>query len=389
MAHAKNLAHRLGMYSGGDILVNLDADNFAGAGFSEYVRGQFEVNGTGIFLWSRMIKGEGGLDRGISGRIAVSRDGFLCAGGYDEVFHTYSPDDKDFNLRLRRLGFKAQEIDRQYLKAIRHNEKMRFREYPHLRKQNTEDFFVNPERSIANAGRIGMGVVYRNFEPDPLEIGPLPSRIFGIGLHKTGTTSLHHALRILGYKSAHWKSAHWARAIWEEMKALGHSPTIENHYAVSDLPIGMMYPALDTAYPGSKFILTVRGEREWLESVKGHFDPAKNPFRDQWDHDPFSHRLHLALYGRREFEEGVFLARYRRHIAEVKEYFSNRRGDLLVMDIGSGAGWHELCGFLRAPLPDVPYPRRNVTGGEPPAAAEDTEPPPSLWTRLGEWLRRA
>jgi hypothetical protein len=34
MAHAKNMAHRLGILEGADILVNLDADNFTGPGFA-------------------------------------------------------------------------------------------------------------------------------------------------------------------------------------------------------------------------------------------------------------------------------------------------------------------------------------------------------------------
>jgi hypothetical protein len=37
MAHAKNLAHRLAISEGADILVNLDADNFAGQAFDAYV----------------------------------------------------------------------------------------------------------------------------------------------------------------------------------------------------------------------------------------------------------------------------------------------------------------------------------------------------------------
>ena len=36
MAHAKNMAHRLGILEGGDILCNLDADNFLGPRFEDY-----------------------------------------------------------------------------------------------------------------------------------------------------------------------------------------------------------------------------------------------------------------------------------------------------------------------------------------------------------------
>jgi hypothetical protein len=52
--------------------------------------------------------------------------------------------------------------------------------------------------------------------------------------------------------------------------------------------------------------------------------------------------------------------RYRRHNAEVLEHFKDRPNDLLVMDMSRGAGWYELCGFLRKPIPDGRYPRELV-----------------------------
>lgn len=358
MAHAKNLAHRLAILEGATALVNVDADNFAGPGFDEYVAGKM---GSGeSFLWAHMKKGE--MRRGISGRIATTRDAFLNVGGYDEVFSTWSPDDKDYNVRLRRLGYQAIEIHERYLNAISHNDKMRFREYPEAADaQVGEDFELEGRghKRVVNSGAFGLGVVYKNFGCEPIEVGVIPTRIFGIGWHKTATTSLHHALEILGYDSAHWKSAHWAKAIWEEMKAYGTSPTLERSYALCDLPIPNLFRELDKGYPGSKFILTLRNEDEWLASVREHWSD-KNPYRAQWNQDPFSHKIHLECYGRRNFDEAIFRERYRRHNAEVLEYFKDRPRDLLIMDMSKGAGWYELCGFLRKPIPaGVPYPRKN------------------------------
>jgi Sulfotransferase domain len=359
MAHAKNLAHRLAARAGATALVNVDADNFAGPDFDQYVLDRLEVYDGDAFLWANMKKGE--MHRGISGRIAVPSHAFFAAGGYDEVFQTWSPDDKDFNLRLRRIGFRPLEIADAYLDAINHNDKLRFREYPDC-KYAAEDFALPGRRDVrvVNAGRFGCGVVYKNFEPEPIELLPVPTRIFGIGMHKTATTSLARALALLGYDSAHWKNAHWARAIWEEMREAGSSRTLERSYALSDLPIPLLFRELDRAYPGSKFILTTRPEDVWIESVRTHWSD-KNPWRAQWDHDPFTHRIHRELYGGIQFNETVMRARYRRHNAEVLEYFKDRPGDLLVMDMSAagGAGWYELCGFLRRPIPTEPYPREN------------------------------
>ena len=356
MAHAKNMAHRCGAMEGGDILVNMDADNYAEPGFAKYVAKHFERDN--IFLWSRMIKG-GKMPRGISGRIAMTRHAFMLAGGYDEKYLTHSPDDKDLNARLRRLGFDAVEIEAPYLKAILHCDKMRYKEYPHAAAQsNQEDsYYISREVTVVNNGNVGCGLVWRNFASEPIAIKPFPTRIWGIGMHKTATTSLHTALKKLGIKSAHWQTAHWAKAVYREMNNGGRSPTLERFYAACDLPITLLFRQLDVAYPGSKFILTFREETNWLTSVRKHWSPKHNQFREQWDSDAFSHRIHEVLYGRRDFDASTMLARYVRHNAEVRAYFKDRPGDLLVMNMDEGHGWQELCDFVGAPIPDEPYPQ--------------------------------
>ena len=377
MAHAKNMAHRCGMLEGADILVNLDADNYAGLGFADYVAEQCTGDS---FLWARMVKdGDGRLPKGISGRIAVSRHAFLNAGGYDEKYETWSPDDKDFTARLRRLGYEPREIDPRFLQAILHTNKLRFREYRHaeetaLCEESFHRDIFESTATVVNFGNIGCGTVFRNFDfSTPIELKPVPTRIFGIGMHKTGTTSLHTALGILGFDSAHWKSARWAKRIWQEMNNGGSSRTLERSYALCDLPIPLLYKELDAAYPGSKFILTVRDEAKWLASVRNHWDHAKNPFRAKWNDDPFTHKAHKLLYGQKGFDAELFLKRYRRHNDEVWEYFKERPEDFQVLDMDVQdssilAGldhlkWNHLCRFLDKPIPDVPYPVAFKTGG--------------------------
>lgn len=356
MAHAKNMAHRLAMLEGGDILVNVDADNFTGRGFGDYVAMKFIQGPPRTFLWSHVIPGSG--LRGCNGRIAVSAPAFLTVGGYDERYDTWGPDDKDFNLRLRRLGYQGAEIDIAYLRAIQHNDKMRFREYPEARQTVDESKFqLEHTNTIANYGDFGCGTVYRCFDPRPITLPRLPTRVFGIGMHKTATTSLHRAFQLLGYESAHWESGLWARDVWNEMTTLGRSQALERYYAACDLPIPMLFRELDRAYPGSKFILTLRDELSWLESVRRHWSYEHNPYRWQWDKFPVNNKLHKLLYGRTSFDSLTMLARYRRHNAEVVDYFRNRPDDLLVLQ---EPDWRELCKFLGKPIPSVPYPRENV-----------------------------
>lgn len=359
MAHAKNMAHRMGIREGGDILVNLDADNYTGPGFAAYVAEKFREN-SNVFLWAdRSQPVEVRFPKGCNGRIVVSKHAFLNAGGYDEKFVAWGPDDKDFHFRLRRLGYEPLKIGRHHLDVVLHNDKMRFKDYPKAAVcKNSDDLtpLNGDDVGVVNFGNFGCGVVYRNFDTAPITLAPLPTRIFGIGMHKTATTSLHHALQILGYNSAHWKSAHWAKAIWREMNELGRSLTLERNYALCDLPITLLYKQLDRAYPGSKFILTVRNPHDWLATVEKHWDYTLNPFRAAWDSDPFTHRIHKILYGRETFSPKIMLTRYVRHNAEVKEYFADRPEDLLVMDMDF-AGWPELCDFLGDFHPRIPYPR--------------------------------
>lgn len=363
-SHAKNLAHRLGLREGGDILVSLDADNYAGPRFGEFAEREIDYM-EDAFLWARMRKGK--TPRGINGRIAVAGRTFLKLGGYDETkFREWGSEDKDFHLRLEMSGHAGIEIPPSYLQAITHNDKVRFRDYPYVAEAAYTDDYHRVDKStigklVVNDGVVGCGQVVRNFDyfdhSIVVDLKPVPTRIFGIGLHKTGTASLHKAFKILGYDAWHWTSAHAAKAIWQEMQT-GRSPVLERWHALCDLPLPLLYQDLDRAYPGSKFILTVRDEPEWLSSVEKHFDPAFNVFRRGWDTDPFSHRVHRLLYGRKDFDAEVMRARYRRHNAEVREYFANRPGDLLVK---STYEWDDLCRFLECLVPDVAYPHENET----------------------------
>ena len=355
MAHAKNMAHRCGMLEGADFLVNLDADNYLHAGFEDFIDANVRDD---TVLVPPKVRGWGRKFRGVSGRIGVTVNAFLKAGGYDEKFATWSPDDKDFNARVQHLGYRPVEIEREHLEAIFHGDGIRFKEYPDAKLlQMDEESFEVVESPIANYGRFGCGTVLQRETGRLIELGPLPTRIFGIGMHKTATSSLDKALRLLGFDSLHWPSGEWARDVWDEMRFKGRSPVLERCYAASDLPITLLYKELDRAYPGSKFILTVRDEVDWLRSVRDHWSP-RNPFRWEWDVYPISNRLHKALYGRIDFDTDTFLARYRSHNAEVKDYFRDTPEQLLVMEEHD---WPALCQFLGKPVPSRPYPKEFVT----------------------------
>ena len=171
-------------------------------------------------------------------------------------------------------------------------------------------------------------------------------RVFCIGWHKTGTSSLGHALVQLGYSvlGCRLDMVHPLRQ--DDLEAvLGLAGQFD---ALQDVPWAALYRELDQAFPGSRFILTEREEQSWLRSALRHFDSTAVP-------------LHAWLYGDGVMRgnEQLYLDRYRRHNREVKAYFADRHEDCLVIDLARGDGWSELCGFLGDPVPSKPFPHAN------------------------------
>ena len=173
------------------------------------------------------------------------------------------------------------------------------------------------------------------------------NKIFGIGLHRTGTTSLGLALQQLGYRT----HAHAKTQSREEAKQMARELCAE-YDALEDVPWPVLYQWLDEEYPNSKFILTVRPEEEWIDSVCRKFGGTAIEAH-AWIYDGIADPL-----ANRE----RYLAKYRQHNRDVLDYFGNRRGDdLLVMDITKGDGWEKLCPFLGEPTPWLPFPRGKIT----------------------------
>lgn len=179
-------------------------------------------------------------------------------------------------------------------------------------------------------------------------------KIIGIGLPKTGTTSLHHALRRLGYDSIHTPTD---RRTAEQIRRGDYRlEVLERHDAISDIPIPAIFPQLDVAFPGSRFILTMRDEDSWIQSQKGAWFNARPPAPST------TRALYRGmLYGVIDFNEERFRWVYRDHLRRVSEHFSGERDDdLLTLDLAKGDGWERLCAFLGVPEPDEPFPRSNT-----------------------------
>lgn len=173
------------------------------------------------------------------------------------------------------------------------------------------------------------------------------SKVFGIGFHKTGTSSLAEALRILGY------TVTGPNGVEDPEIARNLIPMVmkltQEFDAFQDNPWPIVFREMDEACPGSKFILTIRNDKQWINSVCNHFGKKSTPMRK------FIYGL-----GYPKGNERIYLKRYNDHNKEVLKYFDSRPHDLLVMDITKGDGWEKLCGFLGHDIPKRPFPKANT-----------------------------
>jgi hypothetical protein len=171
--------------------------------------------------------------------------------------------------------------------------------------------------------------------------------VVGVGFHKTGTTTLDLALRHLGYRVKGYTPA--AAPLLSQGAVDKILDMATGFDAVQDNPWPVLYREIDERFPAARFILTTRDPNAWLASVLNHFGGRSTPMRQ-------------AIYGIGDpaVDPVLFRARYERHERDVRAYFDGQPEKLLVVDWGLGAGWSDLCGFLKKPLPDVPFPHANA-----------------------------
>jgi hypothetical protein len=199
------------------------------------------------------------------------------------------------------------------------------------------------------------------------------AKVFGIGFHKTGTTSLAKALSCLGYRVTGpngTANPNIAKDVYEMAYSLA-----TKFDAFQDNPWPILYSELDARFPSSKFVLTIRSTTDWINSVVNHFGEDDTPMRE-W----------IYGIGHPKGNEAVYIERYERHNREVIEYFQGRQKDFLILDITRGEGWEKLCPFLEKSPPALPFPCANTALTREIEQKRETN---WLWQIYGKLERRA
>ena len=181
-------------------------------------------------------------------------------------------------------------------------------------------------------------------------------KIFIVGFHKTGTSSMGKALQVLGYtvcgslkEAYNYKNEelNFKKFLLNKAK-----PNLNKYDAFQDTPWFLLYKELYAMYPNAYFILTTRDTSSWIKSVQKHFGKGKYKFHDM-------------IYGSFDsfHNEKKYIDIYEEHNSDVKQFFASR-GNFKVIDIDQ-FNWQELCFFLgvNEPLWDFPHANRSSSRG--------------------------
>lgn len=193
------------------------------------------------------------------------------------------------------------------------------------------------------------------------------NKVFVIGFHKTGTTSISEALEVLGYKTIHGdprNAPHGGdegRSLLQNyiLKGNYNLPTFELYDAFTDNPYFTIWEEILRLYPDAKYILTFRDEDKWIESCTKYYKGRRiRPMR-KW-----MYGAHADPSANEESRQ-AWLDRYRVHNHRTMARFEELGKELLIFNMTKGHGWGELCAFLGVETPLVEFPHRNKSTPSP------------------------
>jgi len=190
--------------------------------------------------------------------------------------------------------------------------------------------------------------------------------VFVIGFNKTGTTSMGTALDRLGYRIGDQSTGELLMHDWSRRRFDSIIEFARTADAFQDLPFSLdfTFQRMDIAFPGSKFILTVRESNKWYDSLLGHHqrilgidriptarDLAECTYRREgWLLE--ANRFIFGVDDEDLYDREKYIKRYERHNDLVTDYFRARPESLLVVDLTKPDAFLVIANFLGKPLPE-------------------------------------
>ncbi|ETW94760.1 MAG: hypothetical protein ETSY2_49230 [Candidatus Entotheonella gemina] len=189
-------------------------------------------------------------------------------------------------------------------------------------------------------------------------------RVVGVGLGRTGTSSLRLALEtLLGGPCYHMREviAHKPEhvRIWHDA-ALGKMPDWQSLFADYAATVGpppaWFWPELIAAFPEALVLLSVRDPETWWDSASQTiFKTDDSPtMTDAFKAMTKAVYTSLGLANRQNRDAAIRVSEA--HNARVREAVPSDR--LLIWQAGDG--WAPICEALGLPVPDEPFPHTNT-----------------------------
>lgn len=202
-------------------------------------------------------------------------------------------------------------------------------------------------------------------------------KVFCVGCNKTGTTSIERALADLGFRMGLQSRGERLARDWRKQDFRRIVQLAETADAFQDIPFSLpgTYRALDSHFPGAKFILTIRDDPEqWYRSITSFHSKimtggTRLPMADdlrkfEYGYPGFSWEICQWVFGATEespYDKGRCIDSYMRHNHAVERYFKDRPQDLLVINVSQPDAMRRLCDFLGREWKGQQVPHLNKT----------------------------
>jgi hypothetical protein len=202
-------------------------------------------------------------------------------------------------------------------------------------------------------------------------------KYFCIGKNKTGTTSLKKAFEDLGFIVGKQREAEYLSNTYYFHG--NFDPIIKyckTAQVFQDVPFSLpnTYKYLDKAYPGSKFILTVRDDPEqWYNSLikfhaklfgmGGNIPTAEDLKNAEYISKGAAYNL-IKLYKTPDndpYNKEILISLYEDYNKKVMAYFKNRPNDLLVINVSKADDYKRFVKFINVESQYSEFPWENKT----------------------------
>ncbi len=180
-------------------------------------------------------------------------------------------------------------------------------------------------------------------------------KVLGVGLQKSGTSTLRECLRALGHDVARLHKNVYYDARAGHVNAI--TPVLDAHDAFTGLAPPYLYQiAYDRFGESLRAVLTTRRTPEiWLKSLTSHMQRRS----------VLGNKINRDIYGYLypSGNERAFIDYYETHNQAVRDFFAERNASDQLLEIcwETGGGWEQLCDFLGEPPPDGGIPHSNRT----------------------------